>query len=38
MKFRNIRERVVAVLKEKGLSINRASAVLGIPQRTFNRL
>ena len=37
MKFRNIRERVVAVLKEKGLSINRASAVLGIPQRTFKR-
>lgn len=37
MKFRNIRERVEAVLKERGLSVNRASGILGIPQRTLNR-
>ena len=37
MKFRNIKERVVAVLKEKGLNVNRASGVLGMPQRTLNR-
>lgn len=37
MKFRNIKDRVAAVLKEKGLSVNKASAVLGIPQRTLNR-
>lgn len=37
MKKDNIKERVIAVLKAKGLNVNRASKVFGIPQRTLNR-
>ena len=33
----NIKDRVIAVLKAKGLNVNRASKVFGIPQRTMNR-
>ena len=37
MKKDNIKERVLAVLKAKGLNVNRASKLLGMPQRTLNR-
>ena len=33
----NIKDRVIAVLKAKGLNVNRASKIFGIPQRTMNR-
>lgn len=33
----NIKDRVIAVLKAKGLNVNRASKMFGIPQRTMNR-
>lgn len=33
----NIKDRIIAVLKAKGLNVNRASKVFGIPQRTMNR-
>ena len=33
----NIKLRVIEVLKSKGLSVNRASKILDIPQRTLNR-
>ena len=32
-----IKDRVVAVLKHIGMNVNRASKMLGIPQRTLNR-
>lgn len=34
---RTIKERVLSVLKEKKMNVNRASKLLGIPQRTLNR-
>ena len=34
---KSIKQRVVEVLKHKGLNVNRASKVLDIPQRTLNR-
>ena len=37
MKKDNIKERVIALLKAKGLNVNRASKLFGIPQRTLNR-
>lgn len=37
MKKDNIKDRVVALLKAKGLNVNRASKLFGIPQRTLNR-
>ena len=33
----NIKDRVIALLKAKGLNVNRASKLFGIPQRTLNR-
>ena len=37
MKKDNIKDRVIALLKAKGLNVNRASKLFGIPQRTLNR-
>lgn len=37
MKKDNIKERVIAVLKYKGLNVNRASSIFAMPQRTLNR-
>ena len=37
MKKDNIKERVIAVLKYKGLNVNKASRLFDIPQRTLNR-
>ena len=37
MKKDTIKERVVEVLKAKGLNVNRASKLFGMPQRTLNR-
>lgn len=34
---KNIKSRVIEILKYKGLNVNRASKVLDIPQRTLNR-
>ena len=34
---KSIKTRVIEVLKSKGLSVNRASKILDIPQRTLNR-
>ncbi|MBO7302537.1 MAG: S24 family peptidase [Bacteroidaceae bacterium] len=34
---KSIKERVVEIFKYKNLNVNKASAVLGIPQRTLNR-
>ena len=33
----DIKKRVVQVLKYKKINVNRASKILGIPQRTLNR-
>ena len=37
MKKNNIKDRVIAVLKAKGLNVNKASKLFGMPQRTLNR-
>lgn len=37
MKKNNIKDRVIEVLRYKGLNVNRASGVFAIPQRTLNR-
>lgn len=37
MHERDIKQRVVALFKAKGLNVNRASKLFGIPQRTLNR-
>jgi hypothetical protein len=37
MKTTDIKERIIAVFKVKGLNANRASRIFGIPQRTLNR-
>ena len=34
---KSVKTRVIEVLKSKGLSVNRASKILDIPQRTLNR-
>lgn len=34
---KNIKERVVEIFKYKNLNVNKASVVLGVPQRTLNR-
>ena len=37
MKKSGIKDRIIAVLKYKGLNVNKASKMFGIPQRTLNR-
>ena len=37
MNGKDIKKRVIELLKYKGLNVNRASKLLGIPQRTLNR-
>lgn len=37
MKKNNIKDRVIAVFKAKGLNVNKASKLFGMPQRTLNR-
>lgn len=37
MKKDNIKDRVIAVLRYKGLNVNKASGLFSIPQRTLNR-
>ena len=37
MNYKAVKERVLEVLRVNGLNVNRASKVLGIPQRTLNR-
>ncbi len=34
---KSVKSRVIEILKFKGLSVNRASKILGMPQRTLNR-
>lgn len=35
--YNTIKERILKIFKEKKINVNRASRILGIPQRTLNR-